>query len=377
LLAAIALGLTFSAQGQPVPAKTAPGGKKTGKGAKDDRDWNESIHLPVEREAKNKIDAVNKYLSGKEGTITPKLWEDIIAVLQGMLDDPADKFVEIDGKGNKVSVKREVNRIIGTFNDDGRQFYQRIMGPTADQKYKMAIEENDMLLMAEVSTRYLHTKAGADATIRIGIWHLDRGRYAQAAHTFRMFALRNTKDELSSDILYRAAIAYKRQEGADPTFAKEAKKYWEMFEKASNKGPVTIGKKEFTFEQLKAEYDKAVAVGPKVYHNEWGLFRRDPSNNGIGSGGTPFLEARFAYPFAMPTDDFNFDQKKPGFEVIKDRIDKALKAMDTKGIAPIPGTFPLASSGKIIFRGYDGVYCVATKEDKSVDPPIKPGELLW
>jgi outer membrane protein assembly factor BamB/tetratricopeptide (TPR) repeat protein len=376
--AAIVLGLSLSAQGQPVPAVTGtPGAKKGKKGEKDDRDWNEAIHLPVEREAKNKIDAVNKYLQGKPEDITPKLWEDIISVLQGMLDDPADKFVEIDNKGNKVSVKREVNRIIGTFNDDGRQFYQRIVGPTADQKLKMAIEENDMLLMAEVSTRYLHTKAGAEATVKIGTWHLDRGRYAQAAHTFRMFMLRNPKDQLSADVLFRAALAYKRQEGADPAFAKEAKKYWELFEKASNKGQVTIGKKDFTFEQLKSEFDRAVAAGPKVFHGEWGLFRRDPSNNGIGAGGTPFLEPRFVYKYGMPDDDINFDQKKPGFEVIKDRIDKALKQMETKGMAPIPGVFPLASAGKLIFRGHDGVYCIATKEDKSIDPPIKPGELLW
>ena len=188
LLGAV-LAVTLTADAQPRVAVTTtavgPGGKK-GK-EKDDRDWNEAIFLPVEREAKNKIDAVNKYLQGKEGTITPKLWEDIISVLQGLLDDPADKFVEIDGKGNKVSVKKEVNRIIGTFNDDGRQFYQRIVGPTADQKFKQAVDENDMLLMAEVSTRYLHTKAGADATVRIGTWHLDRGRYAQAANAFRLF----------------------------------------------------------------------------------------------------------------------------------------------------------------------------------------------
>src|SRR5262249_40413683 len=186
--------------------------------------------------------------------------------------DPADKFVEIDSKGNKVSVKREVNRIIGTFGDDGRQHYQRIVGPTADQKYKMALEENDMLLMAEVSTRYLHSKAGAAATIRIGTWHLDRGRYAQAAHAFRMFALRNPKDELPADLLFKAALAYKRQAASDQTFAKEAARYWELFEKASNKGQVAINNKTLTFEQLKSEYDKAVAAGPKIYHGEWGLF---------------------------------------------------------------------------------------------------------
>src|SRR5262245_22226989 len=175
---AITLGITLSASGQPVatPVPGGPAGKKKSKDGKekDDRDWNEAIHLPVEREAKNKIDAVNKYLQNQEkDPITPKLWDDIISVLQGMLDDPADKFVEIDGKGNKASVKREVNRIVGTFGKDGREHYQRIIGPTADQRYKQANEENDMLLMAEVSTRYLHTKAGALATVRIGEWHLD------------------------------------------------------------------------------------------------------------------------------------------------------------------------------------------------------------
>ena len=224
LLGAV-LAVTVTADAQPRAVKTAtvvPG--KKGANEKDDRDWNEAIFLPVEREAKNKIDAVNKYLKGTE-PITPKLWEDIISVLQGLLDDPADKFVEIDAKGNKVSVKKEVNRIIGTFNDDGRQFYQRIVGPTADQKYKQAEDENDMLLMAEVSTRYLHTKAGAAATIRIGTWHLDRGRYAQAANTFRLFALRNPKDQLPADLLFKAALAYKRQAASDPTFAKEATRY--------------------------------------------------------------------------------------------------------------------------------------------------------
>ena len=376
------LALTLSAQGQPrpgvtvaVPVGVGPGGKKGAKD-KDDRDWNETIHLPVEREAKNKIDAVNKYILGKE-KVTPKLWEDIISVLQGLLDDPADKFVEIVGKGNKVSVKREVNRIIGTFTDDGREFYQRIAGPTAQQKFKQAEEENDMLLMAEVSTRFLHTKAGADATLKIGTWHLDRGRYAQAANAFRLFALRNTKDELPVPLLYRAALAYKRQAGSDPTFGKQAKEYWDLFEKASNKGTVAIGSKTLTFEQLKGEYDRAVVAGPPTFHAEWGLFRRDPSNNGTGQGGTPFLEPRFTYNYQLPTDDFNYETKKGGFEVLKDRTDKALRLMETKGMAPIPGVFPLASAGKVIFRGLDGVYCIATREDKAIDPPIKPGELLW
>ena len=170
---------------------------------------NEPITLPVEREAKNKIDAVNKYLQGDKvkQPITAKLWDDIISVVQGMLDDPADKFVEIDNKGNKVSVKIEVNRIIGTFDKDGMEFYQQKWGPTAEQKYKQAEEENDMQLMAEVATRYLHTKAGAAATIRLGTWHLDRGRYMQAGKILKQLLLRDPKNELPPELTYKAALA--------------------------------------------------------------------------------------------------------------------------------------------------------------------------
>lgn len=376
------LGLTISAQGQPrieiapVPPleKPAPNAKDK----KDDRDWTEAITLPVEREARNKIEAVQKYLNGKEA-ISPKLWDDIIAVLQGMLADPTDKFVEVSdgaGKPSKVSVKIEVNRIIGTFNDDGRQFYQRIIGPDAEDKLKRAIEESDMGLMAEVSQRFLHTKAGAEATIRLGTWHLDRGRYQQAARTFKDLLLRNPKDELPPQLLFKAALAYKRQ-GADPEFAKAAQKYWDMFEKASGKAKVTFGSKVVEFDQLKAEYDRALVAKGTLFSNEWIVFRGDPTNNGQGKGGTPFLEPRFTYNIINPTDDLNYETKKSGFEIIKDRIDKALKQMETKGQAPIPGSFPLASNGKIIFRGYDGIYCVASKDNPTIDPPLKAGELLW
>ncbi len=377
------LALSWSAQGQPVGAPSTTTAKsKDAKDKKDDRDWSESITLPVEREARNKIEAVQKYLTGKE-PITAKLWDDIISVLQGMLADPTDKFVEVAdgaGKPSKVSVKIEVNRIIGTFNEDGRQFYQRIVGPDAEDKLKRAVEEGDMGLMAEISQRFLHTKAGADATVRLGTWHLDRGRYQQAARTFKDLLTRNHKDELPAALLYKAALAYKRQ-GNDAEFKAAADKYWAMFEKVSDKGNVTFGAANnpmvIPFEKLKGEYDKVVAANRPMNSGEWILFRGNPANNGVGKGGTPFLEPRFTYSVINPVDDLNYETKKSGFEVIKDRMDKALKQMDAKGQAPIPGSFPLASAGKVVFRGYDGVYCLATKDDKTLDPPLKAGELLW
>lgn len=44
---------------------------------------------------------------------------------------------------------------------------------------------------------------------------------------------------------------------------------------------------------------------------------------------------------------------------------------------PLPAFFPIASAGRIIFRTYDTVCCVATRDDASQNPPVKAGELLW
>ena len=50
--------------------------------------------------------------------------------------------------------------------------------------------------------------------------------------------------------------------------------------------------------------------------SEWGMFRRDPSNNGIGQGGTPFLEPRFLVKMLPPDNEFMTQDEKAGFEVL-------------------------------------------------------------
>ena len=295
------LGVALTAHGQPVgaPVPVLPGGKKVKGKEKDDRDWTEAIHLPVLREAKSKIEAVNKYLDGKD-TISAQRWDDIIGVLQGMLDDPTDNFVEIDGKGTKVSVRREVNRIIGSkFKSEGLDFYQRIAGPTAEQKFKAAEDDNDMLGIAEVSQRYLHTKAGAAATLRLAGWHLDRGRYMQAANTLKLFLLRDTKEELPPPLLFKAALTFKRAAG-DPETAKQAQGYWDRFDKATGRADVVINTKTLTYAQLKAEYDKTVPV-LRMYRRARlsGRTRRTTASR----LGAPFLEPGSLYDYTPAPKD--------------------------------------------------------------------------
>ena len=49
---------------------------------------------------------------------------------------------------------------------------------------------------------------------------------------------------MPAPLLFKAALAFKRQQASDPSFGKEAQKYWDLFEKASNKGQVSIGSED-------------------------------------------------------------------------------------------------------------------------------------
>src|SRR5262249_60607520 len=138
--------------------------KENAKKGRLDNHFTDEFSLEIDRDASNKIEAVREYLKRDEDKVP---WNTIVEVLQKLLESPRDTFIEVDNVDPKtgakskgrVSIRVEVNRIIGTFPPQGRQFYQLAYGQEADAKLKKAIEENDKHLLAEVADRYLHTKA--------------------------------------------------------------------------------------------------------------------------------------------------------------------------------------------------------------------------
>lgn len=107
-----------------------------------------------EKRAPKIIEAVTKHLKAE---LPAEEWKDIITNLQALLDDKRDQLVEWtdplskDRKPKKESIRIAANKLIGRFSKQGRDFYQREMGPIADQKLKEAGEQGNLRLLAEVS----------------------------------------------------------------------------------------------------------------------------------------------------------------------------------------------------------------------------------
>src|SRR5262249_21389370 len=140
-----------------------------------------------------------------------------VECLQSLLETKEDSFLEVEGQDeqgkplkHRVSVRIEANRLIGELPPEGLEFYQVQYGQAAENRVREAIDKYDPAILAEVALRYLHTKAGADATTLLGTYHLDRGSYLMAALSFERLLGRPDAAKLPAKVLFKAALAFRR-----------------------------------------------------------------------------------------------------------------------------------------------------------------------
>jgi hypothetical protein len=173
----------------PPVAVKGPGKEKDKEKEKDFRplrDLDLPFGFPYERDAQKQLAAAREYLAFK---VIP--WNRVCPSLQKILDSRSDSFFDVEYKVgdklevNRISVKTEANRIIAAFDKDGLEYYQQTYGQSAAALLDEAIKNNyDLPALAEITQRYFHTRAGAEATVLVGTLYLERGSYLEAAYAF-------------------------------------------------------------------------------------------------------------------------------------------------------------------------------------------------
>ena len=202
-----------------------------------------------------------------------------------------DGSADDKGKATKrrVSVRIEANRLIGAAAAGRAETYQVKYGQVAANHLREALDANDPALLAEVALRYLHTKAGADATNLLGTYHLDRGAYLMAALSFERLLSRPDADKLSAKVLFKAALAYRR--AGDKA---NAEKVWKMMADKAGRGELVFGTRKVTVDQVRTEFEKAAVQIAQAGQTDWWLYRGNPARNAQSIGGPAFLEPALA-----------------------------------------------------------------------------------
>ncbi len=315
---------------------------------------NEKITFPENKETKKQFDAVGDYLAQKEVK-----WDLVCRLVQGMLDAKSDYFYQYeDGDKRRVSVKDEVNRLIGKFAPEGRERYQKTNAEASDKILKIAKESGlDKSKLAEVAQRFFYTKAGTEAALLLSAINLETGNYPEAAYGYRRILARTDADTvLDAKNLFRASVAIRRAGEGKQT--DEIAAVWEKLEKKYPREGITFGRRGFTLDQLKAELERPVellfgTVGSQYVAMKGG----DATRVGLADAGIPFLGPVLQEPVLF--NSWTADQKV-AVEKVNGWITAAYK--DKRNKSPlIPAFFPVTAPNMIVFRGYDGVYSFFTK----------------
>jgi outer membrane protein assembly factor BamB len=332
-----------------------------------DKPFTDAVTLPVDREARRLMQAAQDYIKKKE-------WRIAAECLQSLLENREDSFLEVEnaneqGKTEKrrVSVRTEANRLIGELPPDGLEFYQVQYGQAAEARLKEALEKNDPAIIAEVALRYLHTQAGAEATSLLATYHLDRGSYLMAALCFERLLSRPDADKFSAKTMFKAALAFRR---AGDTLS--AEKTWKRLADKASRGDLMLGNQRVTLDQLRAEIERPSELLTTLAPRETYVFRGNATRSGIGSGGAAFLEPRW-FSSMYPLDEAKEDLD--GTAWIKLNLEIAFKSLENRPV--LPTFFPVATGGNLLYRTYDGVYCVALHDSATADGKRKAGEMLW
>jgi outer membrane protein assembly factor BamB len=364
---------------QPLP----PVGKKKDAKEKEERselDENLPFAVPYERDSKRQLQAVQDYLKFKDPTNIP--WGEVCGLLQRILDSKSDSFFDVKYKVgeamriNRISVKTEANRIIATFSPEGLQFYQQAEGQKAAAVLDDAVKANyDLAVLSDLSQRYFHTKAGAQGTVLLATIYLERGNYLEAAYAFERLAPRKDIDDLFTPMtLFKACLAFKRS--GDPRHAELYQSTLARLDKAARNG-VQIGRTTYTADKLRAELERPVELLQKSeLVGEWPMRGGSPARAAVVDGGPPFLVPAFKAPLFPPDAPDTLE----GNNWIRGELEKLFAHNSRsagKAAVPLPGAFPVTTPDLVVFRGYDGVYGVATRDTAVGGEVVRAGTVRW
>jgi outer membrane protein assembly factor BamB len=281
-----------------------------------------AVTLPSDTRVRQKLEAARDYIKARE-------WDEAVRVLQDILDAKEDQFLpvtgpDVEGKPTVYArgLRAETGRLLDALPPKGREAYNAVFGAKARALLKEAVEKDDAQLLAQVVQRYRHTDAGAEAAERLGTYHLDRGNRDFAGRYFADLLGRPDAEDLPPLTLYKAAVACRLS--GDKAHEEQA---WKALAARAPDG-LTIGGHVYELDRLRADLARLSAASP-----------------GRGDGDLPLLEPQWK------VDTLGGSRKS-------ELIDGVLKALGRPNRVVLPGFYPIAGPGRVVYRSHGGVHAL-------------------
>lgn len=321
-----------------------------------------------------------QFINVAQECIKDKAWNDAITALQTILDSKDDFYVRVrekDAVGRETvrwtSVKMEANTLFGSMPTEGLDVYEVRYGGKARQMFDEARRKGDWEQLADVSQRYLHTRAGTEANDFLATFLLDRGQFFSAALRFERLLKMNPERAKMSDLaIFKAALAYRRAGEA-----KKSDEYWKKLEpKLQEQGGLKVGDQLVAIEKLQQvlnETPRPVATNP----HDWPLIRGNITNSAQATGSPPLLDMVL---WQRPTvlDKSEITGETVGAQA-KVWLDQAIQQAGVSNSAILPGSFPIAVGKLLVYRSFTDICAVQLQDEKDSQGKVlaKAGEIAW
>ena len=223
-----------------------------------------------------------------------------VQCLGAILENPNDFFFRSGPTAaSHSSLKSEAQRLLGGMSRQGRELYELQFGPVARRMLRDAAIAGDADGLAEVSRRFFHTQAGYEATLLLGLHHLDHARPMAGGLTLKR--LRETSpdaDRFEPALSLALAACWIRAE-----MPEEARQTLAGLSEFRTETGVEIGGEEVPW--FGRDGDPLVwlvgLLGPesttgKKKADHWMMLHGDPSRNASTGASGPLLNKRWRVP---------------------------------------------------------------------------------
>jgi outer membrane protein assembly factor BamB len=309
-------------------------------------------------------------------------WKDAVQALQAILNEKKDSFVQVrepdpfDAKKEITrwtSVKFEANNLIGSMPIEGLQTYEQTYGADAKTMLDEAKRNSDRELLADIAQRFCHTKAGIEANEIMATLSLARGQVFTAALRFEKLLAMNPEWAKQSNLtLFKAAIAFRR--------AGDTKNYDDAWKRLEGLPGVKVGEDMVPTAKLQ-EVLNETAVVDDINRYDWPSRGGNDRNSAQAMGSPPLLDALLWKRPLLNDKTEGLDPDED--EHILPRVMSAINGANNANIPVLPGFFPIASQGILVYKNYRQVCALALKNLELKDDvtgnieKYKPGDILW
>ena len=305
-------------------------------GSAPESDLAENVFVPADRGILLRLANARELL--QEGR-----YGEAVRALGSILEGPEDYFFQPD-KNVPVyrSLKTEAQRLIGQMPREGRDLYEMEYGARARQRLAEALASGDADDLAEVSRRFFHTQAGYEATLLLGLDHMDHGHPLAGALSLQRLREATAGAEQFEPTLSFALATCWLQSG----LSEKAKEVLSALKGQVGSGSVEVGGTPvqwFQDDKQAAEW-LAQLVGPPraagpTEADSWLMLRGNPSRNANTSATAPLLNVRWRIP---TTDD----------PLMEARLQRDREIYLDRGIPVLPGCHPLAVGDVVLMRTF-------------------------